>query len=867
MAYSGFFTFGDSLVDSGNALKLAQWYGTLTFSDLPEGAPSASQGYFQGRFSNGYTFADLLSNKEIGTVTKPVFPYGYEDPWLDLPIAPWAGDPSGNNLNFAYGGAQIKQGSEVVSDLDAQTDAFRDAVDGNADPNALHLVTVGGNDIRSLVPAVGTVVGQTQAYATLDNRADILLHELSQLVTMDGVKHILITGMADVGLVERYDRDHDNALGPDIDINGDGVIDAGEATRSAAATDYSRYLDHLIRTEVIPGLQALGATVTYVPLMDYVDVATNQPVTGALTANLNSIALLNGVVPDELGETPGEQLRENLLLYDNLLFFDGLHPNAQANALLGSFMHAQLHGTPWVETMPLLAADVDYRSVGTIGVASEVDRLVIATAANSSYTFQMLGVSSLTPYVLTQLGLGALPSGPILGDPRLSLLSSAGVVVASDDDGGAGFDASMIFNVAGAGTYTLQASAVGVLTGSYVLTISVDGAAVSGGNAYVVNDASAIVVESAGWAGVDTVSASVSYALAPGSEIEVLQTTNAKGKGAINLTGNEFAQQITGNNGANILDGRGGDDDLRGGGGNDRFIVGTGGIDRILDYSNGDVVDVSTLMKVAAGVSVVSGGFVRVTTSGKIQVDADGGGNAWTTLATINGTGSVSVRYLSGATPTTMSLSRVAETYSSTSLAVAGIVAAAGLAAPVVASPEPVLAPTPSLSDSTSGTSMGIAEVHTARSTSEPFEASAVAAAAYEQPIFPAASPLAHSWPPAVSSGPVQQEPQYLAGTEVPPAQSNALVAPSIVIAADFASAEGATAPHISAELGRAVLDALAGGPAAAINGLIEALPASAEPGSLADFGPAIATDIAMTPLSYAGFALFGDHPGPVPLA
>ena len=29
MAYTGFFTFGDSLVDSGNALKLAQWYADV----------------------------------------------------------------------------------------------------------------------------------------------------------------------------------------------------------------------------------------------------------------------------------------------------------------------------------------------------------------------------------------------------------------------------------------------------------------------------------------------------------------------------------------------------------------------------------------------------------------------------------------------------------------------------------------------------------------------------------------------------------------------------------------------------------------------------------------------------------------------
>ena len=80
MAYSSVYVFGDSLVDAGNALKLAEWYGDLTFSDLPDGAPAAEDGYFQGRFTDGYTFADLLSNKAIGSVTRPVFPYGFEGP-------------------------------------------------------------------------------------------------------------------------------------------------------------------------------------------------------------------------------------------------------------------------------------------------------------------------------------------------------------------------------------------------------------------------------------------------------------------------------------------------------------------------------------------------------------------------------------------------------------------------------------------------------------------------------------------------------------------------------------------------------------------------------------------------------------------
>src|SRR5918993_672480 len=413
MAYSGVFVFGDSLVDAGNALKLAKWYGDLTFSDLPEGAPTTEAGYFQGRFSDGYNFADLLSNKHIGTVTKPVFPFGYEDPWLGIPVDPFAGDPSGNNLNFAYGGAQIRQGDEVVSDFDGQTDAFRDAVDGDADPNALYIATFGGNDVRSLAPAGGTPVPQAQAYATLDSAAAKMLTELSQLVDI-GVHHILITGIADVGIIPNYDDD------------GNGVLEGAELVRSAAATDYSQYLDTLIRTEVVPALEAMGADVTYVPLMDYVD-ANGNLVTGALNANLPTIAALHGLTTEELSN--------NLLQYRDLIFVDEIHPNAQANALLGAYINAQLTGAPWIETLPLTAAEVDYRSIANIAIAGEVDTVTISLVAGTTYTFEMLGTSSLgTPGTL--------------GDPTLRLLGPSGSLVGGDDDSGAGFDSTLTFTVA-----------------------------------------------------------------------------------------------------------------------------------------------------------------------------------------------------------------------------------------------------------------------------------------------------------------------------------------------------------------------------------------------------------------------------------
>jgi hypothetical protein len=166
---------------------------------------------------------------------------------------------------------------------------------------------------------------------------------------------------------------------------------------------------------------------------------------------------------------------------------------------------------------------------------------------------------------------------------------------------------------------------------------------------------------------------SASYALTAGSEIELLTTTNARGKGAINLTGNEFAQQITGNAGNNVIDGKGGADLLTGGAGKDVFVLGGGAADTITDYAKGDVVDLSQVLAVAGGTSVVSGGFVRVTTSGLVQVDANGGGDQWTTLAHINGNGAVTVRYLSGGAQATVSVGRVAETMLAASVAAAGL--------------------------------------------------------------------------------------------------------------------------------------------------------------------------------------------------
>jgi phospholipase/lecithinase/hemolysin len=826
MAYSGVYVFGDSLVDAGNVLKLADWYGGLTFSEV-DGAPYPEDGYYLGRFSNGFTFADLISNKSIGTVTKPIFPYGYEDPIFGLPIDPLASDPSGNNLNFAYGGAQIRQGD--LPDLDQQTDAFKDAVDNHAPSGALYIVTMGGNDVRALAPAGADPVNQEDAEEALRECALQLIHELTQLIA-SGARHFLITGVPDVGLIPKYDDEPGQP--------GYGALEGEEIARSAAATRYSEYLDNLIQTQVVPALiDALVARgvpradaekmINYVQIMDHHDALGNVSSEGALSQVLPMLEALHGLRAGELSA--------NWFAHQDTIFFDRIHPNAQVHALIGAYMQADLTGAPWIENLPLLGADVDFASVATIGAAGEIDAVSIAMLAGSTYTFQLLGVSSLTHYVLGQLGIASLPAGPILADPSLKLLSPGSVVVKADDDSGAGFDSSLVYDVTSAGTYTLQMLGVGGLTGSYVLTATVAGTAM-GNNSYTVNSASTLVIEAVG-GGTDTVNASVSYALGAGSEIELLQTTNARGKSAINLTGNDFAQKIVGNAGANVLEGKGGADEYWGGSGNDRFVLSKSAItnpdgtqvDRIMDYAKGDVVDITQILSVAAGVNVTAAGYLRVTTGGLIQVDLDGGGNDWVTLSTINGSGSVTVRYLSGGSMRDVTVSRTADS----AAVLAASVAAAGLVSPSAATETGFAS-----DDLVTGIGMVAghslaAQVHSVAPLVNEFAVSGTIDAPAQS--IPPILPAPHQASSQIVSGEAFSAPSaaplaLLPGTEAEPPHADytlaaqAVAMPSAEMLLAFAGGEAADA-KTTGEVGRVVVDALADGGEAEIHQLLATLP------------------------------------------
>ncbi len=171
----------------------------------------------------------------------------------------------------------------------------------------------------------------------------------------------------------------------------------------------------------------------------------------------------------------------------------------------------------------------------------------------------------------------------------------------------------------------------------------------TGNDWYFVDSASDIVVELAGEGTADRVLASVSYALSAAADIELLTTTLQAGTDAINLTGNNLAQQITGNAGNNVLDGKGGNDTLNGLGGNDTFVFSTAlgptNVDRILNYSVAEDVihlDDAVFTGLALGALAASAfvanatgtatsalhRIIYQTTTGKLFFDVDGVGGA-----------------------------------------------------------------------------------------------------------------------------------------------------------------------------------------------------------------------------------------------
>jgi outer membrane lipase/esterase len=167
-SFNNLFVFGDSLVDSGNARLLQIQSGVANPTAPPE------LGYFQGRFSNGFNFADYVS--------------------LDLLSRPATAFLAGGS-NFAVGGAQAAEVAGDASPSFAEQIAFLVASGQSISSNSLVLVTLGGNDVRAEL-ASAAVGGPP----SLNRAVSALSSGLTSLINL-GARNFVVTGQPNVGQI------------------------------------------------------------------------------------------------------------------------------------------------------------------------------------------------------------------------------------------------------------------------------------------------------------------------------------------------------------------------------------------------------------------------------------------------------------------------------------------------------------------------------------------------------------------------------------------------------------------------------------------------------------------------------------------
>ncbi len=140
--YSEIYFFGDSLSDTGNRCSLLLGFG-----------------YAPGRCSNGAVWSDLLA-EELGFLAEPSF----------------------------LGGNNFSVGGDTTTELDLQITTFAIQLFNQADPDALYVVWIGGNDVLDLPVAADAMAGSVDnVVAGIERLRDL------------GARRFLVPNLPDIG--------------------------------------------------------------------------------------------------------------------------------------------------------------------------------------------------------------------------------------------------------------------------------------------------------------------------------------------------------------------------------------------------------------------------------------------------------------------------------------------------------------------------------------------------------------------------------------------------------------------------------------------------------------------------------------------
>jgi phospholipase/lecithinase/hemolysin len=269
-SFSAEYVFGDSLSDNGNLASVSGG-----FPDPPS---------FDNSFTNGPVAVQLLA-QSLGLSANASL-------WLT-----GASPPAGTN--YAVGGATavgLATGGFPGINLPQQVAAFSTSVVGHADPNALYVLMIGGNDV------IDAVANNSGPSAVTDG-ADQEVTEISTLAG-EGATHFLVVNVPDVGQIPlfapnpglaaeatTFSIDYDQELAGDL---------AHPTTPLPAGTMIQQFNLFTFNESILANAGRLGFTNTTDPCYTFTLLPTSAETTpecGMNAENINHFLYFNDVHP------------------------------------------------------------------------------------------------------------------------------------------------------------------------------------------------------------------------------------------------------------------------------------------------------------------------------------------------------------------------------------------------------------------------------------------------------------------------------------------------------------------------------------------------------------------------------------------
>lgn len=276
--YNRLVVFGDSLSDNGNLYAVTG------------GTNPLSPPYYQGRFSNGPVFTELLGFN-AGRFT--------------------AGAPVTGSINYAFGGARTDLSANPPG-MRAQLAAYTGA-GGTFGANDLVSVLGGANNIFQAFPGAAatpaTAQSTMQAVAT-SAAADVNL--IVNSVAASGAGTILVTNLPRLGITPQF-----SASNPLVGASGSALADFSGTTFNSA----------LLNGLMVTAAARPGSNIILMDLYKISDPLAANPGRFGLTNATNSC--LNGVT---VCANP-----------DGYLYWDGVHPTAAGHRLISRLANDYLY--------------------------------------------------------------------------------------------------------------------------------------------------------------------------------------------------------------------------------------------------------------------------------------------------------------------------------------------------------------------------------------------------------------------------------------------------------------------------------------------------------------------------------------------